>query len=349
MPADSRAEVPARAAVLGVGAIGGSLAAHLLAGSWNELLLIDADPAHVRAINDDGLRVTGTGVDLHVHARAIEPAQLNEPLDVVFLAVKSQHTVAALQALRPWLADDGYVVSVQNGLNIDRIVDSVGADRVIAGFVNWAADYLSPGRIHFGGLSHFVLGEWDGRMSTRLRALGAALAPDFPAVLTEDILGYLWSKQISIALMFSAGVSHRSIPEAFDSPDLAPLFQRLATEGMSVAAALGVSLKMLDDFDPAAYAAGDCVTAMKRTADHYRSFSKQHTGLYRDLAIRKRPTETRGTLGVTIEHAQRLGLDCRAHELAVAMIQQIERGEREVGDDSLFALRDQVANLGTPL
>ncbi|MGB4137685.1 MAG: 2-dehydropantoate 2-reductase N-terminal domain-containing protein, partial [Microbacterium sp.] len=206
--------VPVRTAVVGAGAIGGSFAAHLLAGGWDPLL-VDADADHVAAINARGLHVEGSGVDLRVAARATTPDGLSEHLDLVFLCVKSQHTAAAMDAVRPWLTDDGYVVSIQNGLNLDAIVERVGPDRVIAGFVNWAADYLSPGRIHFGGLSHFVLGEWDGTMSDRLVALGAALEPAFPAVLTQDILGYLWSKQVSIAAMFSSGVSHRSIPEAF--------------------------------------------------------------------------------------------------------------------------------------
>lgn len=334
-----------RTAVVGAGGIGGSLAAHLLAGSWPDLLLVDADADHVAAINAGGLHVTGTGVDLHVPARAITPDQLAEPLDVVFLCVKSQHTAQAAAAIAPWLNDDGFVVSVQNGLNIDDIANVVGHDRVIAGFVNWAADYLAPGQIHFGGLSHFVLGEWDGEMSDRLVALGEALAPDFPAVITDNIHGYLWSKLVSIALMFSAAISHRTIPESFDDPALAPLFDRIAAEGAAVANAQGITLTMLDDFEPAAYARGDTVTAMKRTANHYRAFEKQHTGLYRDLAVRGRPGETAGTFGVTIAHAHESGLDVRAHELAVQFVREVELGTRTIGDASLFELRDAVAAL----
>lgn len=337
-----------RAAVVGAGGIGGSLAAHLLAGSWPDLLLVDADADHVAAINASGLHVTGTGVDLHVNARAITPNQLAEPLDVVFLCVKSQHTAEAAAAIAPWLSDDGYVVSVQNGLNISDIADVVGEARVIAGFVNWAADYRSPGHIHFGGLSHFVLGEWDGAMSKRLIRLGEALQPDFPAVITDNIHGYLWSKLVSIALMFSAAVSHRTIPQSFDDPALAPLFSRIAQEGAAVARAQGIALTMLDDFDPDAYARGDTVTAMKRTANHYRAFEKQHTGLYRDLAVRGRPGETAGTFGVTIAHALQSGLDVRAHELAVQFIREVERGTREIGDASLFELRDAVTQLTSP-
>src|SRR5690606_2486066 len=150
---------------------------------WDDLLIIDADSDHVNAINAGGLRLNGAGVDMHVTARAITPDRLSEPLDVVFVCVKSQATAAALATGAPWLSDDGYVVSIQNGLKVDTIMDAVGPDRVIAGFVNWAADYATPGHIRFGGLSHFVLGEWDGTMSARLLDLGRALEPAFPAEL----------------------------------------------------------------------------------------------------------------------------------------------------------------------
>lgn len=337
---------PARCAVVGAGAIGGSFAAHLLAGGWDDLLLIDADREHVAAINASGLRLEGAGVELHVRARALLPQDLSEPLDAVFLSVKSHATEAAMSAIAPWLSADGYVVSLQNGLNVDTIRDAVGPARVIGGFVNWAADYVGPGLIHFGGLSHFVLGEWNLPVSPRLAVLGDALEPAFPAVLTDDILGYLWSKQVSIALMFSAGISHRSIPEAFDDPALAPLFSRIAAEGSAVAAASGVTLKLLDDFDPHSYAAGDPVRAMKRTADHYRTMDKQHTGLYRDLAVRRRRSEVDGTLGVTIAHARRLGIDHTGHLLAAQAVHDIEEGRSEVGEQALLALRDRMTELG---
>lgn len=338
--------VPVRAAIVGAGGIGGSLAAHLIDGGWTDLLLVDADAAHVAAINTSGLHLAGAGVDIQVEARAVTPDQLTEPLDLVFLCVKSQHTASALTAVAPVLSADGCVVSVQNGLNIDSAVAGVGEGRVIPGFVNWAADYLSPGRILFGGRSHFVLGEWGAPVSPRLERIGAMLDPAFPAVLTDDIVSYLWSKQVSIALMFSAGISHRSIPEAFDDPDLAPLFSRLAEEGAAVAAAAGATLTLLDDFDPVAYASGAAVEAMRRTADHYRSMDKQHTGLYRDLAIRQRPAEVDGTLGVTIAHARQHGIDCRGHESTVEFVHDIEQRRRTVGEASLLALRERVAALG---
>lgn len=332
-------------AIVGAGAIGGSLAAHLADGGWSPLL-VDADAAHVAEINRTGLSLKGNGVDLHVRVRASTPAELNEPLDEVFLCVKSQDTVRALERVRPLVSPDGYVLSLQNGLNQGAVTAAVGRERTMAGFVNWAADFLGPGRIRFGGRSHFVIGELDGKMSERLLELERRLRPAFPAVATDNIGGYLWSKQVSIALMFSAGVSHRSIPEAFDDPGLAPLFGRIAAEGMACAAAEGATLPVLDDFDPKAYAGGNAVRAMQRTADHYRGFDKQHTGLYRDLAVRRRPSEVDGTLGVSVRLGARHQLDMRAHERVIEVVHDVEEGKREVGEETLHTLRDNVAALG---
>jgi 2-dehydropantoate 2-reductase len=78
--------------------------------------------------------------------------------DCVLLAVKAQHTEKALAQLAPHLSPDGVVVSLQNGLNEQRIAAAVGAQRTIGGFVNFAADYLAPGRISLGnrGLSSWA-------------------------------------------------------------------------------------------------------------------------------------------------------------------------------------------------
>ena len=67
------------------------------------------------------------------------------------------------------------VVSLQNGLNELVIADVVGAERTMGCFVNFGADYLEPGVVHFGGRGAFVLGELDGRDTPRLRAVHAAV------------------------------------------------------------------------------------------------------------------------------------------------------------------------------
>src|SRR4051794_17490075 len=129
--------------VVGAGAIGGTVGARLLRAG-HDVLLCDADRDHVAAINADGLTVEGALEHFTVRARAVAPEELPEELGTVLLAVKYQHTRAALTWIGPRLAGDGCVVSLQNGLNEPLIAAAVGEARTVGAFVNFGADYLAP-------------------------------------------------------------------------------------------------------------------------------------------------------------------------------------------------------------
>ena len=104
--------------VIGAGAIGGTVGAHL-ARAGHDVLFCDADADHVAAMNRNGLHVKGPVNDFVVAASAVTPDQLPDSLGgTVLLAVKSQHTTAAVEFLRGRLAPDAVVVSLQNGLTV---------------------------------------------------------------------------------------------------------------------------------------------------------------------------------------------------------------------------------------
>src|SRR5271170_6417569 len=134
-----------RYVVLGCGAIGGTVAAGLVRDG-RDVLVSDADPDVVAAINARGLRIEGPVENFTVTVPAVLPGDLPPQLDgPVLVAVKSQHTAAAAAALAGRMHGDGYVVSLQNGLNADQLAEAVGAARVVEAFVNFGADVIAPG------------------------------------------------------------------------------------------------------------------------------------------------------------------------------------------------------------
>src|SRR3954454_20608630 len=177
--------------VVGAGAIGGTVGARL-ARDGHQVLLCDADADHVAAINRDGLVIEGPVENVHVYPRALLPDELPERLVAVLLAVKAHHTAEAMSAVAPRLAAEGFVVSLQNGLNEPLIAAAVGDSRVVGAFVNFGADLLAPGRIVLGNRATFRIGEVDGRISERVTSLVADIED---AEATGNVLGYLWSKQ----------------------------------------------------------------------------------------------------------------------------------------------------------
>lgn len=125
--------------IWGAGAIGGTVGAYL-ARAGKDPLLVDADPAHVAALNAAGISITGPIDEFSVAVRAVTPDRVKGPLTRVMLAVKGQHSDAASRAIAPLLAPDGCVLSLQNGLNGEAIGGNVGTGRVLLALVNFASD-----------------------------------------------------------------------------------------------------------------------------------------------------------------------------------------------------------------
>jgi 2-dehydropantoate 2-reductase len=302
--------------VVGAGAIGGTVGARL-ARDGHSVLFCDADAEHVAAINERGLAVEGPLEQFTVQATAVSPDDLPTGLGAVLLAVKHQHTAAAAARIAPRLAAGGFVVSLQNGMNEPIIAEAVGEERTVGAFVNFGADYLGPGRIHYAGRGAFYIGEVDGRPSERVerlvREIGGARA-------TDNIFGYLWSKEAYGAMLFATAVSDLSIADALAEPRYRLLFLRVAEEVLAAATARP---EPFDGFDPR-----DLEGSIERLVEFNRRSAKTHSGIYRDLAVRKRKTEP------ILD-----GLDGQLVRRTMELIREIEAGRRicEVANLELLA------------
>ena len=307
-----------KAVIIGAGAIGGTIGAHMVR-SGHDVVLCDADQAHVAALNTDGLRIEGPVNEFTVTVPAITPDQLPDNIDVAILAVKSHHTRAAAELLRHRLSPDGFVLTVQNGLTADILVDAVGRDRVISSFVNFGADVLGPGRILQGNIAAFRIGELDrGTITPRVRELADALPYDQP---TDNVLGYLWGKEAYGAMLWAGAVSDLSIVETLENPKYRKLMIAVAEEVLLQAP---VPVESFDGFVP-----DDIDGSIDRLAAFNRKSAKTHSGIYRDLAIRKRKTE--------IDEMLR-DLEGPIFHRIGDIIHQIEQGRRTCTADNLDEL-----------
>jgi 2-dehydropantoate 2-reductase len=316
--------------MIGAGAIGGTIGAHLIRDG-HDVLLCDADPAHVEAINRRGLSICGPVENFTVQARAVLPDDLPAVLPRAAVAVKSHHTAAAAELVRGRLAPDGYVVSFQNGLTTGTLAAVAGPERVLASFVNFGADWLEPGLIMQGNVGTFRVGEPGGGISERARELAAALPYAEP---TGNIMGYLWGKEAYGAMLYAGAVSDLSIADSLQDPRWRPLMLAIARE---VLAQAPVRPEAFDGFDP-----GDLEGSLARLVAFNRASAKSHSGIYRDLMVRKRKTEVDDLLR---------DLDGPLTTLTGRLIQAIERDERtcEVANLELLAAGERTLRLGGAL
>lgn len=252
-----------------------------MARAGHDVLLCDADAQHVAAINSGGLEIYGPVEEFTAEVRAVAPDRLPDRINRAIVAVKSLHTRSAAELLSTRLDPDGFVLSVQNGLTAQTLVDAVGADRVLSSFVNFGADLMAPGRIMQGNVATFRVGELtSGQITDRVRELVGVLPY---AVATDNVLGYLWGKEAYGAMLYAGAVSDLSIADTLASPKYRPLMLAIAHE---VLAQAPVPVESFDGFVPT-----DLEGSLDRLVEFNRNSAKTHSGIYRDLTVRKRKTE----------------------------------------------------------
>lgn len=325
--------------VIGAGAIGGTVGAYLHQAGY-DVTLVDQVEEHVRAINQDGLRIEGFRGELLVHPPAVTPDQIEGELGVTLLCVKGHFTEDAMQMYAPRLSDDGYIVSLQNGLNEEIIARHVGRERTIGAFIHFGADYVEPGRITLASQETIHLGELDGSLTSRLAALQLMLSHVMPCELTTNIYGYLWGKLVYAGMAFVVSTVDATVPEIIDTQLGRRLARGASAEAYRVASQQVDQLEHIGSFDPNAFVPGpDFVeradAALDAVADPMRSGVKHHMGIWRDLRVKRRKTEVDMQIAAIVEHGHRLGIPTPVNAATLDVVHQIERGERGMGWENL--------------
>lgn len=318
--------------IWGAGAIGGTLgAAFIRAGE--EVIFVDNVKEHVDAINEKGLKIVGPIFEDVVKAKAYLPEELEGQYKRTFLCVKAHHTEEAAKALVRHLAPDGYIVSAQNGLNERVIARITGDSRVIGCFVNFGADYFEPGVVQYSGRGAVVIGELDGRFTDRAESIYQLMKTFEPkALITNNIWGFLWGKLIYGALLFGTALTNDSIADVLDNPVARPVLRKLALEVATVAAVNNIKPEAFDGFDPAAFGPLATPEQTNKSFDdmvaHNRRSAKSHSGIWRDLAIRKRKTEVDAQVLPVVEIGRESCVPTPLAARVIEMIHEIEDGKR---------------------
>lgn len=324
--------------IVGAGAIGGTVGAFLTDAGY-DVTLVDIVPEHVRLMNERGLRITGIRGDRIFPVKALHSSELTGPLGVTFLCVKGHFTAPAMEQLAPLLGPDGYILSLQNGLNEEIIAAAVGPERTVGAFIHFGADYLEPGLIQLGSEETIQIGELDGRVTERAEALRDALSHVMPASITTNIWGYLWGKLTYGAMAFAASCVDAPVPEILDSPLGMRICRTAAEEAYLVAKTQADTLEMIGSFNPNAFsperAATDGEAELRSLADAMRHSIKQHMGIWRDLAVKKRKTEVDMQTAVVVAKGQEQGIPTPVNAAVLRIIHEIEDGTRGMGWDNL--------------
>ncbi|HLB97690.1 MAG TPA: ketopantoate reductase C-terminal domain-containing protein, partial [Acetobacteraceae bacterium] len=153
-----------------------------------------------------------------------------------------------------------------------------------------------------------------------------------------------WGKLGYGALLFATALTDDSIADVLDDADSRAVLTRVAREVMTVAAAKRITPQGFNGFDPASFAPGGSAAAVAAAMDVMVAFNrrsaKSHSGIWRDLAVRKRRTEVDAQLGPVVEEGAALGVPTPCNARLIEMIHEIEDGARRLDRANLVELAE---------
>jgi 2-dehydropantoate 2-reductase len=232
-------------AILGAGAMGQVFGARLqLAG--NQVTFIDAAPATIDALNQEGITLTTADRHEHVEATAGTAGDFTGPFDLIIVFTKGFHTASALDGAQHLIGPQTCGLTLQNGLgNGETLARYFGPGRTWVGITDFPADLERPGAVTTRGEGKVLLGPLQaGAVPPRLDLPGTLNAAGLNAAVPEDIQAAIWEKvAFNAALNSVSALTGQTVGEMAAAEESRQLVHRVLDETAAVARARGVSLE----------------------------------------------------------------------------------------------------------
>ena len=237
-----------KVAVIGCGAMG-SIYAAKLAAAGNDVLAIDADEASMTRVAAHGLRVTGPDSDHVVPLRASTAAPA-EAMDLIVLAVKAADVESGARQVLPMLGHGTSVLTIQNGLgSAETVAGIVGDERLAVGIASgFGASRVAPGHVHHNAMRAMRFGAYSALPHATVESIAQAWTnAGFDAAAVTDIAAMQWEKLMcNAAYSAPCALTHMTVGQVMDDPEMGPVSQAAATEAFDVARASGIAIAVTD-------------------------------------------------------------------------------------------------------
>ena len=255
--------VDKKIAIMGVGAIGGTIGGCLSMAGY-DVTLIDQWPENVDLMNSQGLRMSGTHGNHEIPVKALHLTDVSltgSKFDIVFLATKSYDTKWAATFLAPHLKPSGVVISAQNSINDPIIAQIVGYNRVLSCILNLGSGMYAPAHVvrtnDPEGIT-VTLGELHCKISPRLKEIEYMMASVGNTKLTTNTWGERWAK-LAVNCMVNpmSGITGISSSEVRQNESTRGLIIKAAAETVRVATKMGVTMEPINGIPAQAYLDAD--------------------------------------------------------------------------------------------
>ena len=329
-----------RIAIYGAGSLGTVLGAYLTKNGVR-VDLINRNKEHIKALKENGAHITGT-VEMTVPVSAMLPEEMTGRYDVFFLMTKQLNNRETVAFLRDYLADDGVIATLQNGIPEDSVAEIVGPERTIGITVEWGATMTVPGESRLtsdpDSLS-FHMGRMAGIPESRLEEVKHILEHMCPVEIEDNLPGARWSKLLINAAFSGLGtVMGGTFGDVTKDPLGKELAVRCMKEVIDVGRAAGVTFAPVQGKDivslfywsnplKKAFAKLILPVAMKKHAAIEPS-------MLQDLKKNK-PCEIDAINGVVCEWGKKKGIPTPVNDRITAIVHEIQDGKRKPAPENL--------------
>ena len=327
-----------RVAIYGAGAMGTLLGAYISA-SGKQIDLITRNAAQVAALNERGAKIVGND-HFTANVTALTPDEMSGVYDIIFLMTKQRENTKILPTLRDFLAEDGVICTLQNGLPEPSVIEAVGGKRCLGCAVSWGASTVSEGVAQLTSKKKkmsFALGcmhgsnPWINIVKEYLECAGKV-------TVEENFFGARWSK-LAINSAFSplsalTGYNFGEVAKKRPTRDIALL---LLNEAFAVAEECGVVLEPIQGHDIVSiFKCGSSFkkfTALRLMPFAMTGHSKLMSGMYADLSAGKK-CDVDFVNGVIQRLGRKFGVATPITDAVIEMAHEIERGERKISPEN---------------
>ncbi len=354
-----------RIAVLGAGAVGATIGAHLIKENY-DVTLIDQWAAHVEKIRSDGLKLTDLNGEFTVTAKALhisDVSKLKDQFDIVYLSVKSYDTRWSTYLIEPLLKPTGFILPAQNALNDEVVASVVGFNRTVGCVPYIDVGIYEPGHVIRTDpltVHCFTVGELSGLITPRVQKIVNALKALGPSEATTNIWGARWTKLIVNCMMNAlAGIIGPTISSLNEQQQDTANLIRTVTGGevARVAQAIGVTVEAV--FTASAQELAEATTMDRvgilkdkmATVWKKRYLPPEKTqrlgapdrpSLLQDI-IKKRRTEVEYLNGNVVRRGKEVGILTPMNQAIVDLTLKIEKGKVNPDPSNLELLKPHLA------
>ncbi len=329
-----------RAAIYGAGSLGTILGAYITKNG-GKIELINRNKEHIEALQKKGAKVIGT-VEFSQPVKAYTPAEMSGVYDIIFLMTKQQQNSEVVNYIKEYLAPDGVIVTLQNGIPEIEIGEIVGEERVLGCTVAWGATMKEAGVCELTSAPDsltFSLGSLQPVPNPHINEVKALLELMGPVEIDQNFIGSRWSKLlINSAFSGMSAVLGSTFGEAAGNKASRRIVQAIIKECIDVCAAGKIKIEPVQGKNIVKLL--DYSNCIKKAFSFFiipiaiRKHAKLKASMLQDIEKGKK-TEVDAINGVVSKYGRKVGVPTPMNDMVVDIIHRIENGELSASFDNL--------------